>query len=91
MLELNIMFQKTMMILVSSGTFFHASNRRWPYNLPRSRNILRASDVQGNAYITTKRLKDGYQWDILFNSNHKGHEYMYYWFGLQVIKHQLVQ
>lgn len=64
------------------GTFFHASNRRWPYNLPRSRNILRASDVQGNAYITTKRLKDGYQWDILFNSNHKGHEYMYYWFGL---------
>ena len=64
------------------GTFFHASNRRWPYNLPRSKNILRASDVQGNAYITTKRLKDGYQWDILFNSNHKGHEYMYYWFGL---------
>ncbi|WP_458127428.1 hyperosmolarity resistance protein Ebh [Staphylococcus epidermidis] len=65
-----------------TGTFLHASNRRWPYNLPGSRNILHASDVRRNAYITTKRVKDGYQWDVLFNNAHRNHDYMIYWFGI---------
>lgn len=64
------------------GTFLHASNRRSPYNLPKSRNILKASDVRNNAYITAKREKDGYRWDVLFNMGHRNHEYNIYWFGI---------
>lgn len=64
-----------------TGTFFHASNRHSPYNLPRSRRILKAADVRNMAYITTKRVKDGYDWDVVFNLGHTNHEYMIYWFG----------
>ncbi|WP_239661790.1 hyperosmolarity resistance protein Ebh [Staphylococcus capitis] len=65
------------------GTFLHASNKGAPYLLPSTPyNTLHASDVKGIAYITAKRVKDGYEWDILFNKGHSNHENMIYWFGI---------
>lgn len=65
------------------GTFLHASNKGAPYKLPTTPyNMLKASSVKNIAYITHKRLKDGYKWDILFNLGHSNHENMIYWFSL---------
>ena len=65
------------------GTFLHASNKGAPYYLPTTPyNLLHASDVRNIAYITTKRLKNGYQWDVLFNLGHSNHENMIYWFAI---------
>ncbi|WP_222121356.1 hypothetical protein, partial [Staphylococcus epidermidis] len=63
-------------------TFFHPSNTTSPYNLPTSSNILPPSHLQPNPYITTKPLKHPYQSHILFNTNHKPHQYIYYSFPL---------
>lgn len=67
----------------SAGTFLHASNKGAPFRLPSTPyNILRASSVQNIAYITSKRVKDGYEWDVLFNLGHSNHENMIYWFAI---------
>lgn len=65
------------------GTYIYAANKGKPFYLPNTPWIpLRASDSKGIAYVTTKRLKDGYEWTIKFNQSHRMHEHMVFWFGL---------
>lgn len=65
------------------GTYINASNRRWPFNLPKKRyNLLNASDAKEIALMTVKQVKDGYQWIIKFNKGHWNHGEMTYWFAL---------
>ena len=33
-------------------------------------------------HILQPNVKDGYQWDVLFNNAHRNHDYMIYWFGI---------
>lgn len=66
-----------------AGTYINASNRRWPFNLPKKRyNLLNASDAKEIALMTVKQVKDGYQWIIKFNKGHWNHGEMTYWFAL---------
>ena len=65
------------------GTYIYAANKGTPFALPNTPwKPLRASDSKGIAYVTTKRLKDGYEWTIKFNQSHRMHEHMVFWFGL---------
>ena len=65
------------------GTYIYAANKGTPFALPNTPwKPLSASDSKGIAYVTTKRLKDGYEWTIKFNQSHRMHEHMVFWFGL---------